>query len=87
LSLNACPNGLNLGQESWQAEHGIEYFRANAGSAKVPGAGMGAAETERVSARNPAKINAIEKMKYRSRPVAVFLGPLPKFSVIRFVLS
>jgi hypothetical protein len=48
---------------------------------------MGAAETERVSARNPAKINAIEKIKYASRPVAVLLGPLPKFSIIRFVLS
>jgi hypothetical protein len=85
--LNACPNGLSLGHESWHDEQGIPYFRANAGSAKVPGAGIGAAETERVSARNPAKINAIEKMKYASRPVAVLLRLSPKFSVIQFVLS
>jgi hypothetical protein len=64
------------------------YFRANAGSAKVPVVGIGAAETERVSARNPAKIIATVIMKYVSRLVADWLRQSPKFSVIRFfVLS
>jgi hypothetical protein len=61
--LNACPNGLSIGQPKWHAEHGIPYFRANAGRGRKFFPGIREAVAGPLWNRN-APANKIPKSKY-----------------------